>query len=305
MSAPLSVVVPTRDRPELLETCLTFLRSSLRDGDELIVVDSASADERVASVAVAHGATYVRAERPGASHARNLGWRRAAHDIVAFVDDDVRVSPRWAGAVAEAMAPPDRSFVVGRVEVPPEQGLVERPVAIRTGDDGEVLTPGTTGTVGHSANLAVRRPWLDGVGGFDELLGAGGRFRAAEDNDLFDRLFAAGGTGWYEPTALGWHDQWRDRREKLRIDLAYGVGSGARFRKLAVTDRSRLRHTSAQFLWHDGLVPLARAVRRNYRFGMAVRSLRLIGTALGFVAAWTCRVEEGHLRRRRRATNRS
>ena len=67
--ALISVVVPTRDRAEHLTACLEALRRELRPGDELVVVDSASATP-------AEQAT-LRAPRPGASLARNLGWRAA------------------------------------------------------------------------------------------------------------------------------------------------------------------------------------------------------------------------------------
>jgi len=38
--APVTVVVPTRDRPDLLRRCLEALRAELEPGDRLVVVDS-------------------------------------------------------------------------------------------------------------------------------------------------------------------------------------------------------------------------------------------------------------------------
>ena len=70
-------------------------------------------------------ADALRAGRPGASLARNLGWRSARADVVAFVDDDVRVAPGWRAALDEALAAAD--FVCGGVRVPPAQEGVERP----------------------------------------------------------------------------------------------------------------------------------------------------------------------------------
>src|SRR4051795_77531 len=49
---PLSIVVATRDRPELLGRCLAALATSVRSGDEVLVVDSASREPAaVAAVA--------------------------------------------------------------------------------------------------------------------------------------------------------------------------------------------------------------------------------------------------------------
>src|SRR5260370_32337312 len=53
---PLSVVVPTRDRPQLLGGCLAALRASLGPQDELIVADSASHGDATGRVAADHGA---------------------------------------------------------------------------------------------------------------------------------------------------------------------------------------------------------------------------------------------------------
>ena len=78
---PLSIVVPTRDRPEQLSRCLTSIQRALDGDDELIVVDSASqngsAIERIATEA---GARYLRAPLPGVNRARNVGWRAARGD---------------------------------------------------------------------------------------------------------------------------------------------------------------------------------------------------------------------------------
>src|SRR5947209_2614703 len=108
----LSVVVPCRDRPALLDGCLDALGRGISQGVEVIVVDSASAGADVASVAAAHGARVLRAGWPGTSRARNLGTRSAQGDVIAFVDDDVRVAPGWEAALLRCLDEhPDVAFV--------------------------------------------------------------------------------------------------------------------------------------------------------------------------------------------------
>ena len=48
---PVSVVVATRNRPERLRACLAAIAATLREGDELIVVDSASTTGETVAVA--------------------------------------------------------------------------------------------------------------------------------------------------------------------------------------------------------------------------------------------------------------
>ena len=293
---PVSVVVPTRNRPELLDGCLGTLRKSLRDIDELIVVDSASSDVRVREVAEKHGANYIRCDLPGASRARNRGWQSARHEVVAFIDDDVRVDPGWASAIAEAFKNPGTGFVTGRIDEAAASHVP--PLAQKTETSAAVLDPMSDMVFGHSANLIVRRSALRHIGGFDELLGAGGRFRAAEDLDLFDRLFHAGYVGRYEPSVSAEHVPWRRLRDYIRVQGAYGFGSGARIAKLLRVNRRQAARAARSAVMDSGFRPLGRAIRTQRRAGIAARSLRLAGTALGFLAGLLHRVRDGHYGRR-------
>jgi glycosyltransferase involved in cell wall biosynthesis len=293
MNTPLSVIVPTRDRPEHLDTCLRALRAALRDHDELMVVDSASLDPRVRDVALRHGATVVRCERPGVSLARNEGARAAKYELLAYVDDDVRVTPEWADALAAVFAEPTVTFATGRVAVPAEQHGRQREVAIKDDPTAAVLDRGSPSPLGSSANLGIRRQALLAVNGFDESMGGGARFEAGEDLDLFDRLFAAGYLGRYEPAAAAEHDQWRTRPALLRLDWRYGLGAGARLSKLARGDRARARRACREVLWEDGLAVLGRGLRSWEEFTIATTALRITGTVVGFVWASTAKTRGG------------
>ena len=292
----LSVVVPTRDRPEKLARCLASLREALRPGDELIVVDSASRQPaRGEQVAGEIDAIFIRCERPGVCRARNAGWRQARHGFVAFVDDDVWVHDGWANAIAGAFVKhPDVAFLTGRIDVPPAQADTERPVALKDDTEPAVLDAHTGGVLGHSANMAARRDALEKVGGFDESLGAGGRFRAAPELDLFDRLFAAGLTGRYEPDARAWHDQWRGRRELVKLDYAYGVGTGARLAKLVRSDKRRARAVAVDALWRRGARQFSIDLLRGYETGAIFALSGTAGTAVGFARAIFVPVRDGH-----------
>ena len=297
---PVSIVLPTRDRVAMLGRCLESLAAARGPRDEVIVVDSCSRDPAVASVAAAAGARVLRCDRPGVDRARNVGWRAAQHDAVLFVDDDVVVDRGWADAFAHALVQhPDAAFFTGRIEVPGHQADVDRPVAIKDEAEPAVLDADTRGTLGHSASLAVRRGVLEQLGGFDEHLGAGARFPSAPEVDLFDRVFAAGLTGRYEPSARAWHDQWRGRSDKVRLDWRYGVGSGARVAKLLRTDRRRAGRVALDLLWHRGLRGAVGDLARGYELGAVTKLVRAVGTLLGIALALGVPVRDGHLAPRR------
>jgi GT2 family glycosyltransferase len=285
----ISVVVPTRNRPELLGGCVESVSASLRDGDELIVADSGAPDQAIDAMTAACGARLVRSA-PGASYQRNLGASHARHEVVAFVDDDVRVAPEWAAAVAGAFtAHPEAAFVTGRLEVPPQQEGYSRPVSVKAEMQPATLTAATRGTLGHSANMAVRRSVFASIGGFDERLGPGAPFRAAEDAELIDRFFAAGHVGWYEPAVLGWHDQWRSRRQLVRLEWSYGIGMGARLARLTRSDRARAQAIAAEYLWRNALRVVPSHIRHANEYAVLFAIARVTGASFGFVRALVSR----------------
>jgi glycosyltransferase involved in cell wall biosynthesis len=297
----MSVVVPTRDRPDHLARCLASLAATLRHDDELIVVDSASIDaDAIARVVAEAGRALVRCDLPGVCRARNAGWRAARHDLLVFTDDDVTHDPTWLDAFAAAFAEhPDAAFLTGRIGMPPGQTARLHPVALKDDDQAEVFDRSSVGNLGHSASLAVRRSALEAVGGFDEVLGAGGHFRAVPEHDLFDRLFAAGFSGRYEPSARAYHDQWRSRRQVVRLDFGYGIGNGARIAKLVRYDRARARLIARHAFGSWGFGELVHFARQRRVAPMPAVAARLAGTGLGFVRGLATPIEGQHFRLRR------
>jgi glycosyltransferase involved in cell wall biosynthesis len=293
--APASIVVPTRDRPLQLVTCLATVLAAMSDDDELIVVDSASLDPAaVAAVAAAVNATLVRCDSPGVGRARNAGWRAAAHDVVLFTDDDVEVSVQWRVALATAViAHPEAGFVTGRV-LPKEGQTPSRDVAIKREDAVEVYDASSTGNLGHSANLGMRRTVLEQIGGFDEALGVGARFKAAPETDLFDRCFAAGYGGRYEPDALAWHDQWRGPRRLLLLEARYGFGNGARIAKLMRSDRARGKLVRRDAFVGWGIKEVGREVRARHAYPALGAIVRMVTTVAGYGRASFVPVVGGH-----------
>lgn len=294
-----TIVVPTRDRPTQLAACLRSLGAALRDFDELIVVDSASMDpEAVARVARDCGARLVRCERPGSGIARNAGWRAGGHGIVLFTDDDVVVDAGWRDALAVAVAADQTvGFVTGRVLAP--QGTTpSRDVAIKRDTEPATFDATSVGNLGHGASVGLRREVLERIGGWDESLGVGGRFRAAPEHDLFDRCFALGLRGRYEPAALAWHEQWRGPRRLLLLDARYGFGSGARLAKLVRADRTRARVVAADHLrW--GRQELLTEARAGHGYPALGTLIRLLAMPVGFLRAIVVPIDAGHFRSRR------
>jgi glycosyltransferase involved in cell wall biosynthesis len=291
----LSVVVATRDRPALLGGCLDALRQSVGPDDEIVVVDSASTTPGNTEIADAHGARLIRSSVPGASLARNVGWRTSTFDWIAFVDDDVRVDPQWADSLRSGViAHPEVAFVLGRLRLDQADVDTDRPVAVYDDPQARTIHSGTCEDVGHGANLAIRRDALEAVGGYDETLGPGTLWTAGEDLELLDRLLAAGFIGRYEPAASARHLQWRSRRDLYPLEWRYGMGQGARLALLWRLDRVRFRAVAKRTTWDLGVVELVASLRRGWE-RVAMRALlRLAGTLVGAVGVALTRLIRPH-----------
>jgi histidinol-phosphate phosphatase family protein len=118
----------------------------------------------------------------GPAAARNLGWRRATAEWVAFLDDDVVPSATWLADLAADLEGlgPDVGGSQGRIVVPMPGG--------RRQTDWERNVRGLETARWATADMAYRREALEEVGGFDE------RFPRAyrEDADLGLRVVRAG-----------------------------------------------------------------------------------------------------------------
>lgn len=195
----LSVVIATRDRAERLEGVLASLEGERGEILEAVVVDNGSRD-RTPAVLAAWGAAWPGALAlhhgpPGKSGALNAGLRRTRGELLAFLDDDVRVRPGWARALRGAAAQNDAVAFQGRI-LPPAEALADAAIRARWRrlgtlphvDLGEGLAERRVLT---GANMAVRRPELEALGGFDERLGPGAA-GLSEDTDLARRLVARG-----------------------------------------------------------------------------------------------------------------
>ncbi|MEZ4595047.1 MAG: glycosyltransferase family A protein, partial [Chloroflexota bacterium] len=114
----LSVVVCTRDRPQDLRMCLETLvqLEAGRHQLELIVVDNNPASGQTQAVVADFPQVRYETElRPGVAYGRNKGLTSARGDIVAYIDDDVKVPPHWPSRVLAPFADPRVMCVSGLV----------------------------------------------------------------------------------------------------------------------------------------------------------------------------------------------
>ncbi len=179
-----SVIVPTKDRPHLLEEALTSI-CALRGPDldlEVIVADNGSSSD-IAAIARKYDARFTRVLKAGPSAARNAGLQVATGSFVAFLDDDdlwttshlrphIRFlldNPQYDAAVSQVQRTDADAHPIGE---PYPSGLAR---------SGRVFNDFLAAWLQIGA-LVARTDVVRKLGGFDEDL------QASEEWDLLLRL---------------------------------------------------------------------------------------------------------------------
>jgi glucosyl-dolichyl phosphate glucuronosyltransferase len=98
----ITAIIPTKNRAEILQECLTRLLPQLASKDEVIVADSSISDQTksvVKKLSKIFPIIYIYEPRVGASYARNSAFKLAKNEGVAFLDDDSYVCNEWVSEV--------------------------------------------------------------------------------------------------------------------------------------------------------------------------------------------------------------
>lgn len=198
-----SVLVPSYERPALLDRLMQCLEAQSFKDFEVIVVDQSAERWPNASTARSFQLTYIHTDVKGAVRARNTAAHFASGRCIAFTDDDCEPLSGWLAAGANAFADP---AVVG------VEGLI-RSDHIGDPEWRPVTNVGFEGIGFMTANLFVRNDCFQMLDGFDLRFD---RPHFREDTDFGWRLQALGGVPYVRDAEVFHPAQRRDiARESL------------------------------------------------------------------------------------------
>jgi glycosyltransferase involved in cell wall biosynthesis len=294
-----SVVVPTRNRPEHAAACASLILAT--DGFvELIMVDQSDdcATEASLSRIDDRRFRYVRTPTRGVTSARNLGMQLSTGDIVAFTDDDCRIRKDWVARIVDVFAAdPEAVIVCGRVCVPAEvqsYGWAEEFQPRRREWQGRFPPFGDWGI---TANLSLRRSILQRVGPFDPMLGAGAPLRSGGETDFLFRVLRAGFKVVNAQEVVVDHLGVRKLGDEARSLVEnYGVGTAA-----ALFKHVRLGDPSGIWVYSVFLFSAARCVLAKLLSGQRpIGATFLIAFLSGTVTSFRFRIDRGRRQYARR-----
>lgn len=165
-----SVVVATRDRPQLLETAVrSILGQDYRGDIECVAVYDQSSPSPVAAPLTA-GRTLrqtTNSRTPGLAGARNTGIAASESALVAFCDDDDRWDPIKLGLQAELLKASSAEFVACGVRIHHTGNVITR-VPPGSVELSQLVRSRVSAL--HPSTFLMRRAALDAIGPVDEQI---------------------------------------------------------------------------------------------------------------------------------------
>jgi GT2 family glycosyltransferase len=214
----ISVVVPTRGRPEALLDCVDALRGQEPPdgGFEIVVVDDGDGVP-----ALTDEVRVVAGEGTGPAAARNRGIDAARGEVIAFTDDDCRPSARWLRELDAELRRGRAAAVAGSTVNGAADDVFATASQLVLDAAHEHFSRGGDPRFAASCNLAVLASDIRAVGGFDRSC------RYGEDRDLCARWLASGrGLAW-APDAEVVHCRDMSLVRFVHQHSAYGRGAYA------------------------------------------------------------------------------
>jgi glycosyltransferase involved in cell wall biosynthesis len=217
----LDVVIPTYNRSNLLrKTLRSLLDARVPPGLDvrITVVDNNSKDD-TREVVLAEQAKaklplfYVFEKKQGRSPALNAGVAATSGSHVGFIDDDEEVDSSWYETIRAVFAEHDLDFIGGpyvpRFEseipawLPSEYNSV---IGVVDGGAKRVAFDRNYPGILMGGNAVFTRKILEKVGPYSTSLGrSGNRLLSCEDEEMYERLLAAGARGMYVPELIIYH----------------------------------------------------------------------------------------------------
>ena len=221
MAEPIiSAIICTHNRDQYLGAAIDSLLNQSFDRYEVIVVDNASTDTTAAVVKARLQDSRLRdVYEPtlGLSVARNRGAQESTGQILAYLDDDAEASEQWLTSLMRVFDEHEKIAIAGGkvtllwpepITAPPNWISDDLASGLGAYDLGDKLTFITNPNLTpRGLNYAIRKTFLDTVGGFDANLGRVGKNLLSNEELHMTQLALR--QGWqvaYIPEALAAHN---------------------------------------------------------------------------------------------------
>lgn len=223
-----SLIMGTYGRDEVLCGFLESLRKQTYRDFKFIIVDQ-NTDYRIKQICSEYSSDfeiqYLRADRPGLSHARNIGLKYVSEGIVAFPDDDCEYPPDLLSKVNSFFENNCKYNILTVAQSDAQtrkrvSWFLPKPAPLR---ETNILRAGT------SVSIFIKIK--DNLINFDEQFGIGSLFGSAEERDYLFRFLQLGHKGYYDPGLEVYHPERNLNNISPNTVRHYSSGLGAYLKK--------------------------------------------------------------------------
>lgn len=223
----LLIIIPTFQRPQLLNSCLDSIFSQLILHVKVLVVDQSFDDSSRLICKQFPQVNYIHVNYQNKSRAINEGLSKYNDDIISIIDDDTILDKNWVKAVFRVFSNSEIDVVQGSImlsdnsfddAVNNNQDIVmKRKIIGRT-----IIPP----LFKIGCNFAFRRRVFYTVGAFNDTLGPGTKNKAGEDLEWGYRVLKKGYKLLLNPEMCITHTSWREETDLITQTAEYGYAFG-------------------------------------------------------------------------------
>ncbi|HIK38822.1 MAG: glycosyltransferase family 2 protein [Geminocystis sp.] len=168
---PISVCIPTKDRPEELKKCIDSVLAQTTLPREIVIIDDGQLDVAPLRevIELKTGFKYFKKDKPSLSASRNLAKEIARSELILFLDDDVVLEPDYIQNIYKVFEEDVNREIgaVGGIEInskreSPLAMFYKRLFFLHCGKPG-VIMPWGFQTGAHGIDTITQVMWLTGA----------------------------------------------------------------------------------------------------------------------------------------------
>lgn len=229
------IIASYGNRKRQLQDCIVSIEKAYKnrgvsDVEVLVVLQDISANDCSIETKYPGLLCLYSIEGKGLARARNYAVKKAKGDFLIFLDDDARIKEDFLGILSDSLSTDSAEAFCGRIF---EQDG-DKYFQLCFADDKKRCLKREDFKYFMGSSHIFKRSLVDKVGFYDEMFGAGAKYPAAEESDMFFRIMRRSLKVVYLPDLVFYHPAPYQTDARKVFDYSYATG--AMLIKQAISD---------------------------------------------------------------------
>lgn len=221
----ISFIVTSVDRDQQLQECIASIERAYectKDVDiEILVVFQDTKESKTIKTNRPELSTFYYIKERGLSIARNFAIKRSTGEYLVFLDDDAAIKEDFLNVLSKNISIIVAGAFCGKIIDPIKKQFYSK---CFSGSNCKSLNRFEFMHFMGSAHV-LKKSAIEKIGFYDEKFGAGAKYPAAEESDIFFRLKHQGEKVVYQPELIFYHPINSVTSSLKRFNYSYAVGA--------------------------------------------------------------------------------